>query len=424
MPQYLSPGVYVEEVKAKAQAIAGVGTSTAGFVGVVPAGVKLPDQPGKFTNMGAPVPYTLADAEKPILITSWEEFKRSFGDFQTLPVVAPGGGGAGGGGAGAAAPWVADDATAYQYLQHAVYGFFNNGGTRCWVIRVAGLTDLGTEAGVKKQLDRFATIDEIALVVVPGATTKVQQDAILAHCFKLQDRFAILDGVRLDESTVPTAAAIALSGRSDEPGSYGAIYYPWLKVSNPTTTATALIPIPPAGHLAGIYARSDGARGVFKAPANEVVIGAADLDRPVSKAIQDELNPAGVNVIRAFNGTIKVWGARTLADTPAFRYVSTRRFFNFLRESIDEGTQFAVFEPNTPNLWQGITQTISGFLLNQWRDGALFGVTPEQAFFVKCDKDTNPAEVRELGQVVTEIGVAIVKPAEFVIFRIQQTTGS
>jgi uncharacterized protein len=415
MPQYFSPGVYVEEVKPKAQAIGGVGTSTAGFIGVVPAGVKMPDQPGKFANDNTPILYTLADAEKPILITSWEEFKRSFGDFQTL---APGGDDGG----PAPAVWVADNPTAYQYLQHAVYGFFNNGGTRCWVIRVAELTDLSSEVGIKKQLERFATIDEIALVMVPGATTKIQQDAILAHCFTLRDRFAILDGVRLDENTAPTAAAIALSGRSDEPGSYGAIYYPWLKVSSPTIVGTT-VAIPPSGHLAGVYARSDAARGVFKAPANEVVIGAMDVDRPVSKAIQDNLNPAGINVIRAFNGTIKVWGARTLSETSPFVYVSTRRFFNFLRESIDEGTQFAVFEPNSPNLWQGITQTLNGFLLNQWRDGALFGSTPEQAFFVKCDKDTNPKEVRELGQVVTEIGVAIVKPAEFVIFRIQQTTG-
>lgn len=415
MPQYFSPGVYVEEVKSKAQAIAGVGTSIAGFVGVVPAGVKLPDKPGD--GAGNPVPYTLADAGKPVLITSWEEFKRSFGDFQTLPAAPPPAGGP-----PAAAPWVADNATAYQYLQHAVYGFFNNGGTRCWVIRTAGLADLGTGDGVKKQLDQFAVIDEIALVAVPGATTKAQQDAILAHCFALQDRFAILDGVRLDDSTAPTAAAIAPSGVSDEPGSYGAIYYPWLKVSSPSN-AGATVVIPPSGHLAGIYARSDGARGVFKAPANEVVIGAVDLDRPISKAVQDSLNPVGINVIRAFNGTIKVWGARTRAENSPFRYISTRRFFNFLRESIDEGTQFAVFEPNSSNLWQGITQTLNGFLLNQWREGALFGSTPEQAFFVKCDKDTNPPEVRELGQVVTEIGVAIVKPAEFVIFRIQQTTG-
>jgi uncharacterized protein len=416
MPPYFSPGVYVEEIKPKAQAIAGVGTSTAGFVGVVPATVKLPDQPGKFGADGKPLPYSLSVPEKAILLTSWEEFKRNFGDFQAMPA-------GGGDGGGAVTSWVADDATAYQYLQHAVYGFFNNGGTRCWVIRVLGIADLEGADAVKKQLNRFATIDEIALVLVPGATTKVQQDTILAHCFALQDRFAILDGVRLDEEAAVTADAIALSGRSDEPGSYGAIYYPWIKVSSPTAPST-LVAIPPSGHMAGIYARSDGARGVFKAPANEVVIGAADLDRPISRALQDGLNPKGINVIRAFNGTIKVWGARTLSETAPFGYVSTRRFFNFLRESIDEGTQFAVFEPNSPSLWQGITQTLNGFLLNQWRDGALFGATPEQAFFVKCDKDTNPKEVRELGQVITEIGVAIVKPAEFVIFRIQQTTGN
>ncbi|NEO62240.1 MAG: phage tail sheath family protein, partial [Moorea sp. SIO4G2] len=183
--------------------------------------------------------------------------------------------------------------------------------------------------------------------------------------------------------------------------------------------------IPPSGHLAGIYARNDATRGVFKAPANEVIVNALDVSRPISKAQQDGLNPEGINVIRSFKGTIKVWGARTMADdaNADFRYVSTRRYFNYLQESIDDGTQFAVFEPNNLALWQRIKRTVGDFLLNEWRDGALFGETPEQAFFVKCDAETNPKEVRELGQVVALIGVAIVKPAEFVIFRIQQTAG-
>lgn len=440
MPQYLSPGVYVEEIKPKAQSVAGVGTSTAGFIGVVPNDVVMPPQPGKFEiddttkkpkldakGNPIPIPYTVAKAGESKLITSWEEFKNNFGDFQPkktaaspspspspsptpTPTPAP----------TPTAGSADTDYDAYRYLQHAVYGFFNNGGTRCWVMRVAASTDL---TSVADDLEKFASIDEIAIVVVPGATVSAQQTDILAHCFKLQDRFAVLDGVRIDASTNPTADAIAPTGRS-ETGSYGAIYYPWIKVFDPATSQ--IIAVPPSGHVAGIYARSDGNRGAFKAPANEVVVGALDVDCALSKAAQDGLNPEGVNVIRSFNGTIKVWGARTRADeaNSQFRYISTRRYFNFLRESIDQGTQFVVFEPNTPALWQRITQTISGFLLNQWRDGALFGTTPEQAFFVKCDKDTNPPEVRELGQVVTEIGVAIVKPAEFVIFRIQQITGS
>jgi uncharacterized protein len=411
MSQYLSPGVYVEEVAPKSRSISGVGTSTAGFIGVVPDDVDMPVKPGLVN-----VTYPLAAVTTPKLMTSWDEFKNNFGDFQRHKDDGDGGG-------ADASGWSADDQIAYQNLQLAVYGFFQNGGTRCWVMRVAVKTDLDTLDG---KLEKFAPIDEIALVAVPGAVTSGQHTSILTHCFNLQDRFAILDGVQ--SPTTLTSSAIAPSGRS-ETGSYGAIYFPWIQVANPNKLfdpqADDKITIPPSGSLAGIYARVDSTRGVFKAPANEVVVGALDLDRLLSKSEQAGLNPEGINVIRSFNGAIKVWGARTRADetTSQFRYISTRRFFNFLRESIDNGSQFAVFEPNTPNLWQGITQTASGFLLNQWRDGALFGSNPEQAFFVKCDKDTNPKEVRELGQVVTEIGVAIVKPAEFVIFRIQQLSG-
>lgn len=448
MPQYLSPGVYVEEIKPKAVSIAGVGTSTAGFIGLVPNDVKMPDRPGLYEidpttkqpkrdaqgnpipttkKDGAVIPYDVAGVGVPKLITSWEEFKNNFGDFQgkkaaaspspspspaptPSPTPAPS--------PAPATGWSDDEYNAYRYLQHAVYGFFNNGGTRCWVMRVAIGTDL---TGVADELAKFAAIDEIAIVVVPNATTNAQQTDILAHCFNLQDRFAVLDGVQSPGTL--TAEAIALTGRS-ETGSYGAIYFPWIKVFDPATNQ--IIAVPPSGHIAGIYARSDSTRGVFKAPANEVIVGALDVDRLLSKANQDGLNPEGINIIRSFNGSIKVWGARTRTDeaNSQYRYVSTRRYFNFLRESIDEGTQFVVFEPNTPALWQRITQTVTGFLLNQWREGALFGTTPEQAFFVKCDKDTNPDTVRDLGQVVTEIGVAIVKPAEFVIFRIQQISGS
>jgi phage tail sheath protein FI len=174
--------------------------------------------------------------------------------------------------------------------------------------------------------------------------------------------------------------------------------------------------------MAGIYARVDQERGVHKAPANEFIRGALGLEYLVTKNEHDGLNPDGINVIRGFNGNIKVWGARTLGgdDNGEFKYINVRRLMNFLRESIDEGTQFVVFEPNNPALWQKIIRTVRAFLTNVWRDGALFGNTPEEAFYVKCDETTNPPEVRELGQVITEIGVAIVKPAEFVIFRISQ----
>jgi uncharacterized protein len=416
MSQYLSPGVYVEEVPPTARPIAGVGTSTASFIGFVPDGVVMPNQPGKFqvdannvprlddtTQQPLPLPFSLADAGHPTLITSWENFKNAFGDFQVPPQ-----------GLTETDPGY----IAYRQLQHAVYGFFNNGGTRCWVIRSATLTDLDAPSDL---LNTLAAIDEIAIVAMPGATKQAQHDALLSHCLNLKDRVAVLDGVEAPGRL--TAEAIAPVGAS-EAGSYGALYFPWVKVMDPMIKDK--LTVPPSGHIAGIYARSDANRGVFKAPANEVILGALDVERRLSKADQDGLNPEGINVIRVFNDTIKVWGARTRADEShsEFRYISTRRFMNFLRESIDQGTQFVVFEPNSPALWQRITRSVGDFLLTQWQNGALFGETPKQAFFVKCDAETNPPNVRELGQVVTEIGVAIVKPAEFVIFRIQQTTGS
>ena len=402
MPQYLSPGVYVEDVPPVARPIAGVGTSTAGFIGVVPNNITMPNQPGQFEkdNDGnlvrdekgnpKPIPYKVAEAGIPQLITGWEQFKNHFGDIQTGNSV----------------------------LAHAVYGFFNNGGTRCWVNRVAAAAGLTT--GLADALKAFAPIDEIAMVVVPGATSDAQHTEILTHCFNMKDRVAILDGNKGPASLTP--ADIAPVGRS-QAGSYGSVYFPWIKVFDPVTADK--LAVPPSGHIAGIYARSDSTRGIHKAPANEVVIGALDVDLPLSKADQDGLNPEGINVIRSFNGAIKIWGARTRADeaNSEFRYISTRRFLNFARESIEEGTQWVVFEPNSPALWQRITRNVGDFLLGQWQAGALFGNSPKEAFFVKCDADTNPPNVRELGQVVTEIGVAIVKPAEFVIFRIQQMTG-
>lgn len=383
MPQYLAPGIYVEEAPPAARPIAGVGTSTAGFIGVVADDVEMPVNS---ENNTAQLP--VATADEPQLVTSWTEFKNKFGDFQT----------------------------GNKILAHAIYGFFNNGGNRCWVVRGSAEEDLDNLATL---LEKFEPIDEIAIVAVPGATTQVRQEAIIDHCEKMLDRVAILDGQQTPAAL--TAAAIQ-DGTKDS--SYAGLYFPWIQVFDPI--ANAIAPQPPSGHIAGVYARVDGERGTYKAPANEVIRGAVSLSTPLSKAHQAGLNPSGINAIRTFGGNIKIWGARTLGGDAngEFKYISTRRLFNFLRESIDEGTQFAVFEPNNPSLWQRISRNVSDFLLGQWREGALFGDTPKQAFFVKCDAETNPADVRERGQVIAEIGVAIVKPAEFVIFRIQQMTGS
>jgi hypothetical protein len=179
--------------------------------------------------------------------------------------------------------------------------------------------------------------------------------------------------------------------------------------------------MPPSGYMAGIYARSDGERGVHKAPATELVRGALGLRYTVTKGEQDILNPKGINCIREFpNRGIRVWGARTISSDASWRYINVRRLFNMVEQSIEIGTQWAVFEPNDQRLWKRITRDITAFLLRIWRQGALFGASPEDAFYVKCDSETNPPEVIDAGQLVCEIGMCPVKPAEFVIFRIGQ----
>jgi len=401
MPQYLAPGVYVEEVPSSVQPIAGVGTSTAGFIGEVADDVTMPAQPGKFVtdSLGRPVKdslgnvtplfYATAEAGVPQLITSWESFKNRFGDFQE----------------------------GNRILAHAVYGFFNNGGTRCWVARTDAPVAAANTAGVTDILALFEAIDEIALVVVPGATDVEIQSAVITHCEKMGDRFAILDGQETDEFTADNIQGD--TGNSN----YAALYFPRIQVFDPSTNDRAYVP--PSGHIAGIYARVDTERGVHKAPANAVVRGALGLEHRLSRADQEGLNPAGINVIRDLNGNLVVWGARTLGGDAngEWKYINIRRLFLFLRESIDEGTQWAVFEPNDTALWAKITRNVTAFLTNVWRSGALFGTTPAEAFYVRCDASTNPPEVRDLGQVVTEIGVAVVRPAEFVIFRISQWSG-
>jgi phage tail sheath protein FI len=236
-------------------------------------------------------------------------------------------------------------------------------------------------------------------------------------CESMKDRFAILDcppGLNPQQMK---------DWRMTEAGydtKYGAVYYPWIRVANPLGNGESIL-VPPSGYMAGIYARSDTERGVHKAPANEVVRGAMGLGMQITKSEQDILNPIGVNCIRAFPGRgIRVWGARTLSSDASWRYINVRRLFNFVEKSIQMGTQWIVFEPNDPDLWARIRRDISAFLSNVWRSGALFGATPSQAFYVKCDEETNPPEVRDLGQVIIEIGLAPVKPAEFVIFRISQ----
>lgn len=468
MPSYLSPGVYVEEIPSSVQTIAGVGTSTAGFIGLVGSASYVVPQPNPYRNAAAdesatvevklaPSPATqasdeatantlvgatledgttpldltgarqaIADARTasatvvkikntkflsptftidaayvidpakecgPKLCTNFTDFRKTFGDFSVDK--------------------------GQNTLAHAVHGFFYNGGTRCYVAVATQATNIATA------LDKFGAIDEIALVAAPGLTSADVRDKVVTHCkVATQDRFAILDS---DETVTGdlTETNIKPPPRSD----YAAFYFPWIqvvdpakKIRNPVPEEDGLIYVPPSGHMAGVYARVDTTRGVFKAPANEPIMGALGLKYQISKALQDGLNPQGINCIREFNGSRRVWGARTIGGDAngEWRYINVRRTFLYLRESIEEGTQWAVFEPNDQKLWEKIKLNVSAFLTTAWRSGALFGNTAAEAFYVKCDAETNPPELREIGQVVTEIGVAVVRPAEFVIFRISQ----
>ena len=384
MPTYLSPGVYVEEIASGSAPITGVGTSIAAFIGTIPTVANPVGDGGEIAPSASNIP----DEGEIKLCTNFTEFKNFFGDFS-------------------------GDAPAGQnVLAHAVYGFFRNGGTRCYVTWITG------QSSISGVLDDFEAIDEITIVAAPGNLDV--RDDLKDHCEKMGDRIAVLD----TEETIDLSSANVIDTLKPFTSSYAALYFPWIQVYDPASDSN--IYIPPSGHIAGVYARVDGQRGVHKAPANETILGALALKYNLSKAKQDGLNPDGINCIRKLNGNIRVWGARTLGGdaNTEFKYVNIRRHFSYLRDSIDKGTQWSVFEPNDAELWAKIRRNISAFLTNEWRNGALFGATPQEAFFVKCDAETNPPEVRDLGQVITEIGVAVVKPAEFVIFRISQWSGS
>lgn len=271
--------------------------------------------------------------------------------------------------------------------------------------------------GKRKGLTAFKGIDDISIVYAPNAYAVPDLvSSLITHCENLRYRFAILDAEQASSDVSK------LDPRSDNPTDYAAFYYPWIKVINPETGMLQLMP--PGGYAAGIYARSDTERGVHKAPANEVVKGASDLEFPIMKGEQDVLNPRGVNVIRAFPGRgIRIWGARTLSANTLWKYINVRRLFIYIEASIEKGTQWVVFEPNDDRLWARVRATINQFLTGVWRSGALMGTTPEEAFFIKCDRSTMTQDDIDNGRLICIIGIAPVKPAEFVIFRIAQWQG-
>jgi phage tail sheath protein FI len=527
MPEYLSPGVYVEEISTGPRPIEGVSTSTTGFVGQTERGPVLPR-----------------------LVTSWEEFVRWYGGYVDRT---PGG-------------------TPFKYLPYAARGFFDNGGQRLFIARVtppgatAAASDQGggamlveaigpgawgrnimlrvQPAGLAKQnsptadwlrltllyyrdgipnpfvdptdADNFgnpdrrdpdaiedydnlsvlstdsnfaqnvvnggsklvkitvtarppdvaftaldqagdpgqgdpgigefqgdsaapierrtgllglAGIRDISLIGIPDEVVlpDIRAD-VLKQCETLKDRFAILSATDAEH----TMSANDLRAQLQD-STYGAFYLPWVRVLAPHTPEGHLL-VPPTGQVAGIYARVDVERGVHKAPANEVVRGIVTRDlggdyKPLryslNKQQHDLLNPKGIDVIRDFRTDgrgIRVWGARTLSSDAMWKYINVRRLFIFVEQSIDRGTQWTVFEPNYEQTWTAIRLSITAFLRTVWRNGALAGVTQDEAFFVKCDRTTMTQDDWDNGRLICLIGIAPVKPAEFVIFRISQKT--
>lgn len=462
---YLSPGVYIEELEQGSRPIEAVGTSTAAFLGESAKG---------------PV-------NEAVFVSNWSSFTRVFGDFEDAPVLAhavygffANGGsrlfvcnvreaGAGGArdsaeGSGNIGGSGREKAAPQESAQSGASSNANLGskqGEPAAKLEGTASSDSGTKSGAtaKSELAAkskagakeigapnpqsksqeakaapaaayighdggpgkrsgvhvFNEFPEISLVAAPGQSSPAVQEALLSHCEQMKQRFAVLD---CPEDIGPGGLPQLARARDSK---HGATYFPWVQVADPKK---GTVWVPPSGHVAGLFARSDSERGVHKAPANEVLRGVLSLRHSLSRSEQDLLNPRGINCIRDMGDRgIRVWGARTLSSDPAWRYVNVRRLLMMIEQSIEQGTQWVVFEPNDEGLWKRVCRNVSAFLLRVHTSGALAGSTPEEAFYVKCDAETNPQEVIDAGQMVCEVGVAPVKPAEFVIFRIGQMAG-
>jgi hypothetical protein len=284
------------------------------------------------------------------------------------------------------------------------------------------------DAAARTGFAGLETIEDVTMLCVPDAMSAYQagtidedglkaiQLAMIAHCELMGDRVAILDP---PPGLTPQAMKDWRVDVAGYDSKYATLYYPWISVMDPVHGKPVFLP--PSGHMAGVWARTDDTRGVHKAPANEVVRGVISLESGLTRGEHDQLNPIGVNCIRTFPGQgIRVWGARTLSSDPEWRYLNVRRLFNFVEKSILLGTNWVVFEPNDRFLWERVQRTIGAFLRRVWRSGALFGGTPEQAFYVKCDAENNPPENIDVGILTVDVGIAPVKPAEFVVFRVSQ----
>jgi phage tail sheath protein FI len=391
---YQTPDVFITETGAGNRVIQGVETATTAFVG---------------PSLSGPVGTT------PELLTSFSAFQSVYGDASDITFSKRPG------------------QSSKNYLALAVRSFFDNGGQNLYISRVTSPdrqnTAPPTGNDYVRALAALNRVRDVAVVAAPGGTIAAIAgvSSVAPVHAALMDyvaqpgayRFAVLDpppGCTSSDVEDLRASIDSINA---------ALYYPWITIADPraTTKPPAQINVPPSGFLCGIYARTDTQQGVFKAPANQPLIGAIALERTIANLESDALNALGVNCLRSFPGRGNlVWGARTISSDPEWKYVNIRRYFLYLEHSIDQGTQWAVFEPNTEQLWAAIRLSISNFLYNEWRTGAMQGAKPEQAFFVKCDRTTMTQNDLDNGRLICEIGIATLKPAEFIIFRIGQKT--
>jgi phage tail sheath protein FI len=367
------PGVKIQEVRLAGPPIAGVGTSTAGFVGAAP-------KAGQFTNVAR-------------LVTSSDQFTNDY-------IV---------------------DATVSTTLSFAVQGFFQNGGTTCYVVN----TDSTTAADIVTGIKLLEVLSDVEIIAAPGFSTAPTVYAELeGQASRTADRFAILDS----PPKTGDLGTLIKGGTSRPTDSiWAAFYYPRIQVApalkgDPQDTVKNPIWAPPTGHIAGLYARVDANKGVHKAPANEVLLGAIALEHLLTDSDQNTLNNDGVDAIRKFSQGPVVWGARTLLanDAPdrTFLYVNVRRLTTYIEQSLKVGLRFAVFEPNNLPLRQTITRSVNAFLTGVWRDGGLFGATAADAFYVRFPDVFNTDTDRANGKLTIEIGLRVSYPAEFIIVRI------
>jgi phage tail sheath protein FI len=393
-PRTESPGVYIEEISSGSHTIAGVNTSAAAFVG---------------PTLGGPVG-GVTDA-----VTSFSEFQSIYGDASDISFAGP------------------SQQKAPNYVAFASRAFFDNGGRKLYIARVSSPDGSNraptTAADYVRALTTLESLTDLSVVAAPGgaiagasgiASVTPVHAALIAHVSRPGAyRIAVLD----PPPSCSTSDVAALRAQANS--NNAALYYPWITITNPQAPAKsrATINMPPSGFLCGIYARTDIARGVSKASANEPIIGAVGFERTLTSGENDLLNPLGVNCLRYFPGKGNlVWGARTTSSDPEWKYINLRRYFLYLEQSIDRGTQWVVFEPNGDQLWANVRRAISDFLYNEWRTGALMGSKPEEAYFVKCDRTTMTQNDLDNGRLICLIGIAAVRPAEFVIFRIGQWT--